>query len=162
MEPNELRRADLTIRMAFWLLAGSAALTVGLNFFILNESWLAPVVDKMVVTAVKRSADTITIRGELRLLRNCRFEDMALYAGDARNSNARPERLLFSNRPAAGGMAADDGVIEWGPWKIERPMLVTGPHLFMRLSYRCNGLWTSTSTVIIGHADDLFEPDPGP
>jgi hypothetical protein len=151
--------ADMSVRAAFWIVAVTAVAHLGWAFFAQNESWLAPVVRDVRVTSVERDADAITLAGDFQLLRSCTFLDLSMHAGDARVPSADRERLLFRTVPGEGtvGGPRPDGTVSWGPWRIERPHTLAGPHLFMRLSYRCNGMAASTGVFIIGDADLLFD-----
>jgi hypothetical protein len=153
-----MAQADRSIRAAFWIVALTAFAQVGWTFFSQNESWLAPVVRDVRVTSIERDAEAITLAGELHLVRHCTFLDLSIHVGDARAPGEERERLLFrtvSGRSDLGPPVAD-GTVAWGPWRIERPHSLAGPHLFMRLGYRCNGMAPATGVFVIGDADRLF------
>lgn len=158
MSSRDIGHADMSVRAAFWIVAIVAIAHLGWSFFARNESWLAPVVRDVRVTSIVRQSDTITISGDFQLLRQCTFLDLSVHAGDARVPSAERERLLFRALPGESQVsaAAPDGTVTWGPWRIERPHTFAGPHLFMRLSYRCNGLRATTGVFIIGDVDTLF------
>lgn len=154
--------ADLSVRVSFWLVAAVMLLWFGINLAVRYEAALFPVVRNFHLTDIAQQHASVLLSGRMKKVRACRYLGLVLYVGDYRDPDAPRERLYvrFLDQPSTGDPSREPGYQSWGPWEVMRPEAVTGPHVWARVTHRCNPLYETSGVYMVMEARDLFEQTP--
>lgn len=148
-------------------IASHVALVMAVIVLMLNivpelseiEGRVKPVRRNVAVTVVEQGDRTLRLSGTAELLRTCRLNCVAAYAGSADERDAalrlavdRPETFAGRRRAASATKA---GPVEWGPLKIDLPAGRPGQELWLRVTERCHGAWPTVSEYPLGRFSGL-------
>lgn len=145
---------DAVARRGELLLLALKVLSIGLAAVMLApaaaplEARIAPVVRDFAVTSVRPGDGHAEIGGVLDQRRSCPLVGVTIYSGDATNRSTLDEALPVG--PANGGskpLLRRTGRHVWGPWRVEAPRIVAGPHIFIEATWRCHQLYTVTQRL---------------
>lgn len=118
-----------------------------------------PVIDKFLVSDVRRGGGVVTVSGTFHKNRNCKFltvEAFALAPGGDSNGEQIP--VKFMDNPVNSRENRPIGNHQWGPWRLTLPINPQSSAVKLRAIHQCHPLWTQTTelaTVPLLYSEDV-------